>query len=367
MVRVVVVGGSHAGLAAARTMMEYAATLYNASTPSGGPVVPLSSRLSLSVTVVEPRTHEFFTPKIQSVLLGGPTSKVIGETLNVDFGAGKVTLLRGLADKIDRAAGKVHVSLADEGGASGGSVTLSYDRLLLATGSTHPSKPDPTSFPDVLAHVEASIVSRARELANSARVVIIGGGRAGLDLALGLSRSPAHAHIDVHLVHPGPHLLRPSSYTGDGSGLIEKLAAKVKGAQEAETISLHLEQRVTAVDEAPDGRSSVRLTSGLLIEDVDTVVWATGASLSSHLYDGLPRDEVSGRLPVDASLRLLAGPSLASGPADDGRIFVLGDACNCNGRMRAKWARTQGEWLGRALVDEALGKGLGTYPEYGED
>ncbi len=205
--------------------------------------------------------------------------------------------------------------------------TVPFEVLSVATGSM----PAGLEVPGVRAHArQVRPLSRALELAaaldeaaarGAVRVIVVGGGAAGVEVACALARRLAGAggRGSVTLVGAGPQLVaeRPAAVRR-----LAELALRRLG------VGLVTGSAVTAVH--PGG---VQLASGAELP-ADLVAWAAGAAPPAWLAaSGLPCD-AQGYLRVDATLRSPADPCL----------FAAGDAAGLEG---APWVPRAGVYAVR--------------------
>jgi NADH dehydrogenase len=231
--------------------------------------------------------------------------------------------------------------------ASGGAPRrLPYDHLVVATGGREPL----TDVPGLAEHGQplrgpsdvADLLDRlaALERAGGGRVVVAGGGLAGVELAAAVAdRRAVGGDLDVVLVHGGPELL--PALRRDQPGL----AARAERELDRLGVRVMTGTRITAV-----GRRAVRLADGSLLP-ADLVLATTGQRpVPLRGLERLPHDR-AGRLVTDRSLRVT--------PA----VWAAGDAARVvhpvTGRpvpANALWAIKAGAHLGRSLARTLAGR-----------
>ena len=215
--RVVILGASFAGLAAAHA----------------------AHTAGFSVTVVEPRDRFFHVIGAPRCVVedGFETAVHIGYDRTLPASA-RLTRVRGYAQSVNTASKTVTLTMLDSsdaaggnraknlGSGAGGPVTLSYDLLVIATGTAawHKSGPALTSS---VAAMQADAALRAAVLA-ARQVVVVGGGAVGIETAGEIKTD--HPDKVVTLIHSGAHLMSsdaagklPASFYGL---LLKGLAAK---------------------------------------------------------------------------------------------------------------------------------------------
>jgi 3-phenylpropionate/trans-cinnamate dioxygenase ferredoxin reductase component len=179
---------------------------------------------------------------------------------------------------------------------------LRYARLLLATGSA----PRRLQLPGAqsvlyLRKFDDALVLRSR-LRSGGRLVVIGGGFIGLELAA----SARARGVEVTLVELAPRLLT----RGVSSDMAERIAAKHRDAG----VDLRVGIGLAAIETEEEGHS-VALSDGARIQ-CDAVVAGIGAAPETRLAEraGLT---IENGIRVDAQLR-----------TDDPDIYAAGDCCS---------------------------------------
>ncbi len=188
---------------------------------------------------------------------------------------------------------------------TGESETLAWDYLILSPGARPVLPPiEGIERAYTLRTVEDADTLIAAS-ADAKRVVVMGGGFIGLELA----ENFRHRGLSVDLVEAAPQLMAPIDI---------EMAHYVHEHMAENGVNVHLDIRVTAI-----GEHSVTLDNGDVIE-TDLVVSAIGVRPDSSIADaaGLETNEV-GAIKVDALQR-----------TNDPAIFAIGDATetrNANG------------------------------------
>ena len=331
--RILVVGGGYVGYHAARRLEGRMRTG------------------EATVTLVNPDNFLTYRPLLPEVAAGSlePRHAVVplrDALPRTRFVAGRLT---GLSPAHRTAT--VHTYAGSERG-------LSYDHLVLAPGGMTKTMPVPgladqaigfTTLTEAIA-LRNHLLSRfetAEELEGPARrrvltFVFVGGGYTGVE-ALAELQDMAR---DVLRGYPGirPAELRFVLVEATGRllpSLPDELADAALHQLRERGIDVRLE---TTVDDAR--RGTLRLSDGTVV-DTDTLVWVAGVAPQRVVSDlGLPTDD-SGRLPVDACLRVPGHP----------RIWAAGDCAavpdlNAGGTCpaTAQYAVREGRRLGDNLV-----------------
>ena len=178
---------------------------------------------------------------------------------------------------------------------------LGYDKLLLATGGTPRSLPGLSASERVLAYRTLDDYHQARALAGGgARVVVIGGGFIGAEMAAGLRTSGAQ----VTMVFPEPHV---------GAGRFpESLAGALDRDYQERGVELY---RGRTVSQARSGAQGVELALDDGTElNADLVVVGIGTEPNVTLARELGL-EVDGGIHVDRTLRTSLPDVYACGDA----------------------------------------------------
>jgi NADH dehydrogenase len=311
------------------------------------------SRVAAEVTIVDQHNYHLFQPLLYQVATAGlPPSDVAWPIRGVLRRQRNATVLLGEVVAIDVARSVVDL----------GSRTLSFDYLVVATGSTHsyfghedwrPFAPGLKSIDDATkirghilrafeaAEMETDAARRERLL----RFVIVGAGPTGVELAgtiAELARFTLAAdfrRIDprsakIVLVEAGPRVLAAFKEPQSEYALrsLEKLGVEVR-----------LNAAVTACDEHGVWLGTERLDSA-------TVIWAAGVAAS-------PVGRWLGA-PTDRAGRVLVQPDLSTG----GNIFVIGDAASValpDGRRVpgvAPAAKQQGRYVAKVIAARIEGR-----------
>ena len=336
--KLVIIGAGFAGMYAALS----AARLREASNGSGGGL-KIALVAPAPTLVVRPRLYEA-NPETLIAPLGDVLTAI-----DVDY-------VQGTVETIDAEGQSVKIA------GSAGRRTLSYDRLVLATGSRL-FRPD---IPGLAEHgfsvdqldeaikLDRHLQSLSTQAPSEARntVVVAGGGFTGIEVA---TEMPARlrkilgsdAKIRVIIVERSP-AIAPDMGMNPRS-IIEK-------ALQDGGIETRLGVGVAALD-----RGGVTLSNGMFIESA-TVIWAAGMR-AAPLTAQVPGERDSfGRLLVDRNLRV----------PDVSGIFATGDAakaaCDDAGNfalMSCQHATRMGAFAGNNAAAELLGLAPTAYHQRG--
>jgi NADH dehydrogenase len=329
--RIVIVGAGFGGLFAAQAL----------------------ARVPADITVVDRHNYHLFQPLLYQVATAGlPPSDVAWPVRSILSSQRNATVLLGEVTAIDTVQSTVTL----------GERALSYDYLVVATGSTHsyfghddwrPFAPGLKSIDDatairrkILSAFEAAEMTRdpgRRE--QLLRFVIVGGGPTGVELAGTIAelarftlatdfRSIDPRSAKIVLVEAGPRVLAAFKEPQSSYALrsLEKLGVEVR-----------VSSTVTSCDADGVRIGSERLASA-------TVIWAAGVAASPIGRSlGAPLDRVG---------RVLVQPDLSV----NGNVFVIGDAASVTlpGGRRvpgvAPAAKQQGRYVARVIAARIAGR-----------
>ncbi|HEX2565293.1 MAG TPA: NAD(P)/FAD-dependent oxidoreductase [Burkholderiales bacterium] len=271
------------------------------------------------VTVIDRTNHHLFSPLLYQVATAGLSAPAITAPIrHILAGQRNATVLLGEAVGVD--VGRREVRLED-------GETLAYDRLIVATGTTHsyfgnddwaPFAPGLKTLDDAF-EIRSRILlafERAERETDAARraawltFVVIGAGATGVELAGTLAEIARHTlkgefrrfdprNSRIVLVEAGERVLPP--YTPD-------LSEKARLQLERLGVTVWVGRRVTGVDERGVTLGDDRL-------EARTVIWAAGVASSpiGRTLDA-PLDR-AGRVQVAPDLSLPGHPE----------VYVIGD------------------------------------------
>ncbi len=300
------------------------------------------SSAELEIVLIAPQPTLVVRPRLYE-----PHPETLTAPLHDLLTAIDVEYVQGVADAIDTKARSVQVVTAD-----GGSKALSYDRLVVASGSRlfRPNIPGLSEFGfsvdqfDDAVALDRHLHDLINRPATNGRdtVVVAGGGFTGIEAAteiparlrkiLGENAKPRVVIVD-----------RNEAIAPDMGAAPRPIIVEALGKLGVET---RLGTGVTSLD-----KSSVTLSSGEHIQ-AETVIWAAGMR-AAPLTQQIPaeRDNL-GRLLVDRNLRV-------SGISD---VFAAGDAarahCDDDGNyalMSCQHATRMGAFAGYNAAAELLG------------
>ncbi len=254
-------------------------------------------------------------------------AKVFREKQNIDLRVGHT------AEAIDRAQKTVSGRTSD-----GGTFTLPYDKLLIATGARAVRLPIPGGdLPGVLALKSLEDARRIKAYVAEKGVkkaLIIGLGYIGLEMAEAFHERG----IQVAMTKTRPRLL---------SWMPEEMANVVKGELEEKGISLHLGAGISKFEEA-GGCLATHLQNGDVIE-ADLILMAVGVKPNSEIAADAGLELGPGRaVAVDKCLRTSDPDIYAAGDCADAFNVITGKRVWVPLALRANRA-------GWAVADNVLG------------
>ena len=281
MTRYLIIGGGMTADAAAKAIRS--------SDPEGG----------VTLVSAEPDAPYKRPPLSKGLWTGSPVDKTALNTAKAD-----VELIVGrtvIAIDVDGRTARL-----DDG------TSIGFEYLLLATGATARTLPTlPTGGPVVAYRtLEDYRATRARTTPGS-RILVVGGGFIGSELATGLSRAGA----EVHMAFPEPHI---------GAGRFPpSLAAAISADYRSRGVNLHVNNGVRAADVSPDGAEVVLNDDTRLSVDLVVVGIGTSPNLELAAAAGLAIDK---GVVVDSLLRVQRTGPQGLQPVQ--HVFAAGDVAD---------------------------------------
>ncbi|GAA5588484.1 NADH dehydrogenase-like protein MT1860 [Acinetobacter calcoaceticus] len=263
-----------------------------------------SQEQNIEVVMVSPSPNVGIRPRLYEAVL---------ENMNPDIsellGVVGVKYLAGWVNQIDVDQQSIEVSTTD-----GNKQTLSYDRFILATGSTTfmPPIPGLTEYGFSVSTLEDAekldqhLKNLANKPANAARntVVVAGGGLTGLETVTEMPE-----RLRSILGETDVRVVLVDSSTEIGAAMGDQAAAVIREALSELGVEGKARLRVTALD-----ASGVTLSNGEKIE-TETVIWTAGMRANSLTSQIAGEKDNLGRLIGDAYLH---APEAKN-------VFVTGD------------------------------------------
>lgn len=263
-----------------------------------------SQEQNIEVVMVSPSPNVGIRPRLYEAVLENMNPD-ISELLSVVG----VKFLAGSVNQIDVDQQSIEVSTTD-----GNKQTLSYDRFILATGSTTfmPPIPGLTEYGFSVSTLEEAekldqhLKNLANNPTNAARntVVVAGGGLTGLETVTEMPE-----RLRSILGETDVHVVLVDSSTEIGAAMGDQAATVIREALTELGVEGKAGLRVTALD-----ASGVTLSNGERIE-TDTVIWTAGMRANSLTSQIAGEKDNLGRLIGDAYLH---APEAKN-------VFVTGD------------------------------------------
>lgn len=329
---VLVIGGGFAGVWAAAAAAR---------------VRGLANRADMSVTLVAPGDHLVIRPRLYE-----PDPGQLQVLLDRILSPVGVDRLRASVTQID--TGSHEVTTLDQ---TGRSRTLSYQRLVLASGSQlrRPDLPGAEFLHDVdtmegALALEAHL-NRLPEGSGRFAAVVVGAGFTGLEVATELM---GRLRAQTAALNGGAHdvrvvLVERADVVGPDIGPGPR--PTIRAALDEVGVELRLGQSITAVTPA-----GVRLEDGTQIEAA-TVIWTGGMQASTLTrdipggHDRLGRLEVNGELRVPQSPHVFAAGDTAAAVLEPGRTVV----------QSCQYATPLGKHAGHNAAADLAGLPLATF------
>ncbi|WVF70729.1 hypothetical protein IAT40_005522 [Kwoniella sp. CBS 6097] len=257
-----------------------------------------------------------------------------------------------------------------------GSNEVPFFKCIIATGALQPSpmRPPVDSTRDGW---EQALVKTQEEIKSAKKVVVIGGGAVGLEIA-GEIRA-AHPDTAITVVHSSSHVLNPTAAAPNPEGkahsyssppTLPKLSVTLEKLLSDMKIDLILDDKVAipAVQTNPedwsgafglqDGVKHVKLNSGKVLE-ADYVFVSVGNKPNVSLVEKTDKGAiVSGLVGVDEYLRVIS--ETESSPLTK-NYYAIGDCCSTPGWKTYMGADYDAKGCSVNIANEAKGRALKKY------
>lgn len=313
---IVIIGGGSAGLSCAVQLQK-----------------SLTSK-EVSITLIEKRSFQFHSiGALRSFVDPSVTDRLFIPLASALPKHG--TVLEAMADSIDETS--VTIRRMKNGKPSDTTEVLPFDILVLATGSAYPSPIKPPAGVESQAEMTSLINKTAKALKTAKRVLIVGGGSVGCELAGEIAT--AYPDKTITLLDGNDELIARQNLT---SKFRTKLRASLDALNVQVILGDRLEKRLDGHGYEP---KTVTTASGREIES-DMQFLCGGMTPTVNLIDALDQSLIdNGR-----SIKVKANCSIDTGNSRLDHVYVIGDASNHPTPKMAYWAGEQGKALGKNLA-----------------
>ena len=315
-ISIAIVGGGASGLAFAQTVAKEFS----------------SSKVKVEVTLFE--KQEYYYNVFGSLRALVDTSYVPKMFIPYDNALpknGPAKIKRAIVSHIDYNSKAVTYSHL-----SGSSSIMTYDYLVLATGSSYPSpiKPDPAAASILQADMEASILQTAQRIKGAKRILVIGGGAVGCEMAGELKSH--YPDKKVMLLDSHDELLSSQD--------APNIRAPLEDALQGIGVELYLGQTLTdRFSHHQFGTKTLTMKSGMTIES-DVRLLCAGMKPNISLMMKHPE------CLDDNGKFIKVKPTMQVDHPDYEDVYVLGDCSNHPTPKMGYWGTQQGHHLGKALA-----------------
>ncbi|KAJ0422258.1 hypothetical protein BJY00DRAFT_280500 [Aspergillus carlsbadensis] len=352
--KVLILGGSYAGLAAALNLVDFCHGRKNRfsideADNGTGKVIPVQ------VTIVDPRDGFYH-------LIGQPltlSSQKFAEafwTKYTDLAAlqtPEIRTVQGSIETVDCAAKTATITT------SKGAIHESYDYLITATGlqREYPSAPRSLTREKYLAEA-AENLANVRDASKG--VVVIGGGAVGIEIAAEINM--LHPQIPVTLIHSRSRLLSseslPDSFAARALEILHE--NKISSILGARVIDISEPQQSSPEDEQPEYTLTLSTGQTLTASHVINAVSRFTPTAPSFLPE--PTCDEQGYIRIEPTLQFVDDGSVPNA-ADH---YAAGDVARWTGIKRAGAAMHQGHYAAKNIHQKMMGRVFGATPEFVE-
>ena len=317
MKHIVVIGAGYAGIGAAQTAAK------------------ILSKDEVKITVLEKRPYFFHAlGSLRAMIDTSFIPKILIPFDNAFNGATHVDIKLGSVDSISFEARTVSFMPSSESSAAPSlAETISYDYLIIATGSSNPSPIKPAGDSESREGMVNHFTLTAKKIKDSERILVIGAGAVGIE-AVG----------ELKFYYPNKKIMLLDSNDEILSGSnVPKLRKPVMKALVDSGIKLYLGQRLKGKRYISHhfGKQNLTTESGLTIE-TDAVLVCAGMHPNIDLMTD-PKC-IEGRF-------IKVKPTMeVDGPIDVYKnVFVVGDASNHQTPKMGFWGMEQGKHIAKGI------------------
>ena len=339
MVHIAVIGGGPGGIAFAQQLSKSVSSSSTSSSSCSFPFWNTPQKVDtflddVHITVFEKREFFFhapgalramvdisYTPK---VLI--PFDKVFDEYPNVELKFASV-------DRIDYDTKTIHYVANDTVDTQ---TNMRYDYLVLATGSSSFSPSKPSMSITSSKQMMDVFTSTAENIQKSERILIVGGGVVGIELAGELRYT--YPEKKIILIDSHSELLSNQN--------VPKLREPIKKILLDHDIELHFNERIKHTDKMginQFGAQTITTESGLTLE-VDAILWSIGMKPNIELMND------SDCIFNNRFIKVKPNLELDSPKEKYQHVYVIGDASNHPSPKMLFWAMQQGQHLAKNLA-----------------
>ncbi|WRT63953.1 uncharacterized protein IL334_000880 [Kwoniella shivajii] len=252
-----------------------------------------------------------------------------------------------------------------------GSNEVPFFKCILATGAQQPSPMRPAVDSSRKEYEEALIKTQG-EIKNASKIVVVGGGAVGLEIA-GEIRS-AHPDKAITVVHSSSHVLNPTANAPDPNGKAHSYSSPPTAPKLSVTLEKVLKEmqidvilsdkvQIPASQSSPedwsgsfgaqDGVKEIKLESGKSLE-ADYVFVSVGNKPNVSLVEKVDQGAVvSGLVNVDDYLRVRSDTPNSILTQN---YYAIGDCCSTPGWKTAMGADQDAKGCSIIIANEAKGK-----------
>lgn len=220
--------------------------------------------------------------------------------------------------------------------AGGGRVDADF--VVLATGSTYAYPARPRKAESSIAEALGDLQHTHSELASTGRVLILGAGPVGLELAGEIREVWPDKHVTI--IDRGTELLR---------GFLPEVRAELLRQLSALEIDVRLDTRLVGLPPVPEGEAAAFVVTTDNGEEIGADIWfrSFGSRVNTgYLADGRLVDlTADGLVPVTDRLTVVGHDN----------VYALGDITNLPDPKMATWAQTQAGVVVENLRGQLLG------------
>lgn len=351
--QVVIAGGGFGGLYSALRLSELARTGSRPDSP-----------LAFDITLVDRSDRFLFLPLLYELAVGDAKQEEVAPTFRSLLASTGIQFVQGEVEGVDVLSKTITLKARGEETEADPvkalvEKTLSYDKVVLALGSEPALKASKFAPKGALEHTMpfyrledaaelqrrlAQIDAQTRDGIKSLfRVVIVGGGYSGVELAANLAARLGRDKGAVTLLDRGYSVLNtsPDHVRAAANKRLEEEGVEVllgvdvmdvtaekvvvrDRAQASLQAAVDAGAEGVVVAAAAEGGGATKKEEEDIILAADLVVWTAGASVTSLVtkIEGLEKEERTGKIVTDRGLRARTLTTSAVGRGD---VYVLGD------------------------------------------